>query len=159
MVLPLPSMQSPTSGPHVGSSRPLLDSFASSPTIHLQQVLPPPHFLRLRSPHHGGRRYRPRRRGQCLHSAWRRVAVANRGTDAEAGASQGQAPIGRRMPLPDGISAPLRRSSWTCSTVRRLRAWARAPPPCASLSAASRYTHVLFLRAGHSRCGSRVPCA
>jgi hypothetical protein len=188
MVLPLPSIQSPTSGPHVGSLHPLPVSFASSPTIHLQHVLPPPHFLRLlsrsqdngridrrhRSPHHGGRRYRPRRRGQCLHFAWRRVAVANRGTEAEAGASQGQAPMGRCMPLPDGISAPPRQR-------RRRRVGTHAAPAVARARPVPprggrghgrcrctlpfrqhpRYAPVLFLRTGrsHSRRGSRVPCA
>jgi hypothetical protein len=176
--------------PNIGSPRPLLVSFAFSPTIHLQQVLPLPHFLRLvscsqandridrrrRSPHHGGRRYRHRRRGQCLHSTWRRVAVANRGTDAEAGPSQGQTLMGQRMPLSDDISTPPRQRRRRCVGAHAAPAVARAgpvPPQGGRGHGHGRHRRtlpfrqhprnapVLFLQArcNRSRRRSRVPCA
>jgi hypothetical protein len=102
--------------------------------------------------------------------------VANRGTDVEAGASQGQAPMGRRMPLPDGISAPPRQ--WWRRRVGAHDAPAVARtglvPPRGSrghghgrcrrtlpFRQLPRYAPILFLRAGrsHSHRGSRVSCA
>jgi hypothetical protein len=100
--------------------------------------------------------------------------VANRGTDAEAGASQGQAPMGRHMPLPDDISAPPRQRRRRHVGAHAAPAVARAGPipPRGSRGHGHRrrmlpfrqhprYAPVLFLRAGRScsHRGSRVSCA
>jgi hypothetical protein len=104
--------------------------------------------------------------------------VANRGTDTEVGASQGQAPMGRRMPLSDDISAPplQRRRRHVGAHAAPAVARAGPVPPRGSRGHGHRhgrrrrtlpfrqhprYAPVLFLWAGRSRCRreSRVPCA